>query len=110
MAFNFSRLEDTWCIFLADSNATDSISGYYTVTHAYSLCCHLASGTHNSGCKCAHFGGNLEEPVSQVSILCSSCWFCIYRLLQWVTKPTILCCVQTGGGCGTERSRLHCWR
>ena len=32
MAFNFSRLEDTWCIFLSNSNATDSISGYYTVT------------------------------------------------------------------------------
>lgn len=33
MAFNFSRLEDTWCFFLADSSRfTDSISGYYTVT------------------------------------------------------------------------------
>ena len=32
MAFNFSRLEDSWCIFLANSNATESISGYYTVT------------------------------------------------------------------------------
>ncbi|XP_020622052.1 olfactory receptor 4F21-like [Orbicella faveolata] len=32
MAFNLSRLEDSWCIFLADFNVTDSISGYYTVT------------------------------------------------------------------------------
>ena len=32
MAFNFSRLENSWCIFVADSNATSSISGYYTVS------------------------------------------------------------------------------
>lgn len=32
MAINFSRLEDSWCIFLANSNATDGTSGYYMVT------------------------------------------------------------------------------
>ena len=37
MAFNFSRLEHSWCIFLADSNATESTPGYYTVTLTVSV-------------------------------------------------------------------------
>lgn len=37
MAINISRLEDSWCIFLANSNATDSTSGYYTVTLTVSV-------------------------------------------------------------------------
>ena len=35
--------------------------------------------------------------------------FGLYRLLHWVTISTILCCVQTGEGCRTKRSDLHCW-
>ena len=30
------------------------------------------------------------------SILCSSCWFSIYRLLHWITNPTFLCFAYVG--------------
>ena len=43
--------------------------------------CHRSFSTDGSGGKCVHVGGNLEEPVAQDSILCSSCWIGGYRLL-----------------------------
>ena len=51
----------------------------------------------------------MEEPVSQDSILCSSCWFGLHRLLHWLSKSTLLCCVQIGCLNGKHKDSLHCW-
>ena len=81
--------------------------------NSYNLCYHLPSGTDDSCSKWSHFGSNLEEPVSQDSILCSSCWFGLHWLLHWVTNSTILCFEQTWGNDRKGRpvlywTALHC--
>ena len=75
---------------------------------SFNLCCHLPSGTDYSCSKWSHFGGNLEEPVPQHSILCSSCWFVLHWLLHWVTNSTILCFEQTWGNDRKRKLVLCC--
>ena len=76
---------------------------------SYNLCCSLASGTDDNGSKWSHFGGNLEELVCQDSIVCSSCWFGLHRLLHyWVTNSTLLCFVQNGGNDRKRKPVLYC--
>ena len=109
MSFNSSRLPDSWCSFLLISNSSKSTSVYYQVTLSYSLCFHFAYGFDDSGGKCFDFGSDLEEPVSQDAVLCTSCRFVLHRLLQWVAKSTILCCVQISRISRKEKTDLHCW-
>ena len=61
-------------------------------SYSRSPCRHCSSRTNDSGGKWFHFGGNLEESVSQDSFLCSSCWISIYWPIHWTTEPATLCC------------------
>ena len=76
--------------------------------NSYNLCCHLPSGTDYSCSKWSHFGSNLEEPVSQDSILCSSCWLVLHWLLRWVTRSTLLSFEQIKLGEMTGSVNLSC--
>ena len=51
----------------------------------------------------------MEEPVSQDSILCSSCWIGLHRLFHWPTLSASFCCVQIGGISGKQKVVLYCW-
>ena len=105
MPFNSSRLPDSWCSFLLISISSKSGSVYYQLTLTACVFTSLMVPM-TVGRKCVDFGSNLEEPVSLDSILCSSCWFVLHRLLQWIAKSTILCFVQISGISREENTDL----